>query len=132
MVFSLNFVYGQKQKINLDKETGLIYVNGEKYAKLDKENAPGQLGINKNFTISNLDGKELVYMSFQQQDIYDAFGNKKDTKSYYKITFLESNRSSNKNGTMTSSGAAKLVAKNFLIKDGEIDPSSEKKFHLKY
>ena len=132
MTISLNFAFGQKQKINLDKETGLIYVNGNKYAKLDKENAPGQLGINKNFTITNLEGKELVYIAFKQEDIYDAWGNKKETKSFYLITFLESNKSARKNGTMTASGAAKLIAKNNLILEGEIDSEAEKKFHLKY
>ena len=123
-------VYGQKKKITCDKETGMIEVNGEAYAQLSKENAPGQLGVNKNFTISNLEGEELIYMAFKQRVVYE--GGKKVTKSYYQITFLQSNRSSTKSGTMTATGAAKLVAKNNLIVDGEIDPAAEKKFHIKY
>ncbi len=33
---------------------------------------------------------------------------------------------------MRAGGAAKLVAKNKLIVDGQIDPAAEKKFLLKY
>ena len=55
--------YSQKKKVIYDKETGSIEVNGEPYAQLEKENAPGQLGINKNFTVLNLEGKELIYMA---------------------------------------------------------------------
>lgn len=124
--------YSQKTKVTYDKETGMIEVNGESYAYLSKENAPGQLGINKNFTISNLNGDELIYLAFQQEEVRDAWGNKKETKTFYKITFLESNRSSRKNGTMTASGAARLIAKNNLIVDGKIDADAERKFHLKY
>ena len=54
----------QKDKISYNKDSGTIEVNGEAHAQLIKENAPGQLGINKNFIITNLDGKELIYMVF--------------------------------------------------------------------
>jgi hypothetical protein len=126
-------IHGQKKKITYDKETGIIQVNGEEYAQLAKENAPGQLGINKNFTISNLEGDELIYMVFKQRSTYPngPYG-KEELKPYYQMTFLESNRSSNRNGTMSVSGAAKIVAKNDLIKDGKIDAAAEKKFHIKY
>ena len=122
----------QKDKISYNKDSGAIEVNGESHAQLIKENAPGQLGINKNFIITNLDGEELIYMVFTQQDIYDARGQKTKTESYYVINFLESGKSSRKNGTLSGSGAAKLVVKNKLIINGEISPAAEKKFHLKY
>ena len=132
LLLNLN-IHGQKKKITYDKETGIIQVNGEEYAQLAKENAPGQLGINKNFTISNLEGDELIYMVFKQRSTYPngPYG-KEELKPYYQMTFLESNRSSNRNGTMSASGAAKIVAKNNLIKDGKIDAAAEKKFHIKY
>jgi hypothetical protein len=108
-------------------------VNGEAYAKLDKENAPGQLGVNKNFTISNLDGEELIYMVFTQRDIYDSYGRKTDKKEvYYVINFIGSGRSSRIKGTMGAAGASRLVAKNNLIVDDKIDPDVERKFHMKY
>lgn len=125
--------YGQKQKITFNKETNLIEVNGEAYAQLSKENAPGQLGVNKNFIISNLEGKELIYMVFTQEDIYNVYGRRTGEKeTFYVINFLDSGRSSIKNGTISASGAAKLVAKNNLIVGMEIDPAAEKKFHMKY
>jgi hypothetical protein len=132
LILNLN-IQGQKKKITYEKETGIIQVNGEDYAQLAKENAPGQLGINKNFTISSLDGEELIYMVFKQRSTYPngPYG-KEELKPYYQMTFLESNKSSSRNGTMTASGAAKIVAKNNLIIDGKIDSAAEKKFHIKY
>ena len=132
LILNLN-IYSQKKKITYDKETGLIQVNGLDYARLSKENAPGQLGINKNFTISNLEGDELIYMVFKQRSTYpNGIYGKEELKPYYQMTFLESNKSSNRNGTITASVAAKIVAKNNLIIDGKIDSAAEKKFHIKY
>tara|TARA_B110001452_G_C14917354_1_gene320757 strand:- start:78 stop:506 length:429 start_codon:yes stop_codon:yes gene_type:complete len=132
LLLNLN-IHGQKKKITYDKETGIIQVNGEDYAQLAKENAPGQLGINKNFTISNLEGDELIYMVFKQRSTYPNGPNgKEELRPYYQMTFLESNRYSKKNGTMYAIGAAKIVAKNDLIKNGKIDAAAEKKFHIKY
>jgi hypothetical protein len=123
----------QKQKITLDKETGLISVDGTAYAHLSKENAPGQLGINKNYTISNLQGEELIYMVFTQEDIYDVYGRKTgNVNSFYVINFFESGESSRKKNTLSALGAAKLVGRNNLIRDGQIDAAAEKKFHMKY
>ena len=39
---------GYAQKIDVDKDSGLITVDGRSYAKLKRN-----LGINKNFTIAN-------------------------------------------------------------------------------
>jgi hypothetical protein len=90
----------------------------------------GSWGINNNFTVLNLEGKDLIYMAFKQRVV--ILNGKKETRSYYLITFLGSNRSSIKKGTMTANGAAKLIVKNNLIVENEIDPTAEKKFHLKY
>lgn len=124
---------GQKQKIAYDKDTGMITVDGADYAQLTKENAPGQLGVNKNFTISNLEGKELIYMVFTQRDIFDARGRNTGKKEvFYVINFLESGRTARRNGTLGALGAAKLVAKNNLLVGDQIDPSAEDKFHMKF
>ena len=123
----------KKPKVTYDKKTGMITLSGVDYAKLKKENAPGQLGINKNYTITNLDGDDLIYMSFTQEDIRDIYGRKTDEKkTYYKITFLGSGKHGIRNGTMTALGAAKIAARNNLIVNGNIDPAAEKKFLLKY
>lgn len=107
-------------------------MNGEKYAQLSKENAPGQMGVNKNFTISSLEGEELCFMTFHQEEIYDRGHKTGNQRVYYTISFVESNRSSEKDGTMGATSAAKLIVKNKLIMDEKIDPEAEKKFHIKY
>ena len=124
--------FGQKQKVEYDKKSGYILVDGKKYAQLSKENAPGQMGVHKNFTISNLEGEELCFMIFHQEDIYKNGYKTGDKRVFYTIVFAGSDQSSEKDGTMGASGAAKLMAKNKLIVNGEIDPDAEKKFHLKY
>lgn len=123
----------KKPKVTYDKETGIISVDAVEYAHLSKENAPGQLGINKNFTISNLDGDKLMYMAFNQVAIRDAWGREtKEKKTWYKMTFLGSGKSGTRDGTMTLMRAAKIASTNNLIVDGKIDPEAEKKFLLKY
>ena len=67
LVFAGTAGFAQKMKVQVDKESGTITVNEVPQAILIKENAPGQLGINKNFTITNLDGKELLYFVFTQE-----------------------------------------------------------------
>ena len=60
-----------------------------------KENAPGQIGINKNFTITNLDGEELIYMVFTSSENYDHKGKYTGKgEAWYTINFLESGRKS--------------------------------------
>jgi hypothetical protein len=130
--FAIN-LSAQKEKVEVEKESGKITVDGELYAIVLKENAPGQIGLNKNYTITNLDGDELIYMVFSQENVYNKYGQKTDeVKSFYKINFLGSGESSRKKSTMTAKSAAKLLVKNKLILDGKIDPEAEKKFHLKY
>ena len=124
---------GYAQKIDVDKDSGLITVDGRSYAKLIKENAPGQLGINKNFTITNLAGDELLYFVFTQEPERNRMGYETGKiLTYYTLNFINSGGTGRRNGTMRAGGAVKLVAKNKLIVDGQIDPAAEKKFLLKY
>lgn len=125
--------FAQKMKVKVDKESGTISVNNVPQAILIKENAPGQLGINKNFTITNLDGKELLYFVFTQEPETNSRGYKTgETLTYYTLNFIESRGQGRRTGTMTGLGAAKIAVKNGLIVDGEIDPVAQKKFLLKY
>ena len=124
---------GYAQKIEVDKDSGLITVDGRSYAKLIKENAPGQLGINKNFTIANLAGDELLYFVFTQEPERNRYGYETGkTLTYYTLNFINSGGIGKRNGTMRAKGAAKLVVKNKLIIDNQINPTAEKKFLLKY
>lgn len=125
--------FAQKMKVKVDKKSGTISVNEVPQAFLIKENAPGQLGINKNFTITNLDGKELLYFVFTQEHETNILGYRTgETLTYYTLNFIESRGQGRRTGTMTGLGAAKIAMKNGLIVDGEIDPVAQKKFLLKY
>lgn len=132
LVLFASSTFAQKQKIEYDKNTRIISVDGVSLALMEKEGAPGQLGINSNFTITNLEGKELIFMAFTQRPEYQNGYKTGKTLTYYVIEFVESGKTSKKQGTLKSSGAAKLIAKNKLIVDGQIDPRAEEKFHLKY
>ena len=124
--------FAQKQKVTIEKETGVILADGVPYAKMIKENAPGQLGVNKNFTITNLEGKELLYFVFTQEDERVRGYKTGKVLTFYTLNFIESGESGVRPGTFRSSGVAKMVVKNKLIKDGEIDEAAAKKFLLKY
>ena len=124
---------GYAQKIEIDKETGVISADGTEYAILLKENAPGQLGINKNFTIANLEGEELLYFVFTQEPELNGRGYETGkTLTFYTLNFIQSGKQGRRNGTMRAAGAAKLAVKHALIVEGEIDPVAESKFLLKY
>ena len=133
LLFISLFAFSQKQEISFDKKTGIISVDGVEYGKIHKENAPGQMGVNKNFTITNMNDEELIYMVFNTQARRDAYGRKTgETDTWYTINFLESGRHSTRQGTMNGKGAVKLVVKNELIENGKIDAEAENKFHMKY
>ena len=127
LIFASTAGFAQKMKVQVDKESGTITVNEVPQAILIKENAPGQLGINKNFTITNLDGKELLYFVFTQEPETNSRGYKTGkTLTYYTLNFIESGGQGRRPGTMTALGAAKIAMKNGLIVDGEIDPEAQK------
>jgi len=91
LIFASTAGFAQKMKVQVDKESGTITVNEVPQAILIKENAPGQLGINKNFTITNLDGKELLYFVFTQEPETNSRGYKTGkTLTYYTLNFIES------------------------------------------
>jgi hypothetical protein len=119
------------QKMKYDKKTNTISVDGNPHALMLRSNASVG-GINNNFSIQNLNGKELIYIKLKTKDEYDNRGRKIGTKTGYKIIFIDSGESVWKQNTMGAKGAMKLVVKNKLIKNNEIDASAERKFLLKY
>ena len=114
-----------------DKKTNVISVNGKPHALMLRTIATIG-GINNNFSIQSMDGKELLYIKLKTKDRFNAFGNLVDSQTGYEIIFIESGKSVWKRNTMGAKGAMKLVVKNKLIKDNNIDPSAEKSFLLKY
>lgn len=119
------------QKMKYDKETNIITVDGVPYAKMERSNA-SVAGLNNNFSIQNLEGKELMYIKLDTRKKYNRYGEVVEENVGYEIIFIDSGRSVWKRNTMGAKGAMKLVVKNKLIKDNDIDPEAERSFLLKY
>ena len=119
------------QKMKYDKETNIITVDGVSYAKMERSNA-SVAGLNNNFSIQNLKGKELMYIKLDTRKKYNRYGEVVEENVGYEIIFIDSGRSVWKRNTMGAKGAMKLVVKNKLIKDNDIDPEAERSFLLKY
>ena len=119
------------QKMKYDKETNIITVDGVSYAKMERSNA-SVAGLNNNFSIQNLKGKELMYIKLDTRKKYNRYGEVVEENVGYEIIFIDSGRSVWKRNTMGAKGAMKLVVKNKLIKDNDIDPEAERSFLLKF
>jgi hypothetical protein len=119
----------QKMKLKFDDESQLIYVNGEPYAKMIKTSAD-LLGLNKHFTIQNLQGEELMFMKFAPREHWDRENQQTVTTVYYDISFTQSgaNASVKKGFGLREKGAMKLLMKHGLVKDHTIDPQAESKY----
>lgn len=131
LLFSLFSYAVSAQKMKYDKETNLITVAGVPYAKMERSNA-SVAGLNNNFSIRNLEGKELMYIKLETRKKYNRYGEVVEENVGYEIIFLDSGKSVWKRNTMGAKGAMKLVVKNKLIKDNHIDPEAERSFLLKY
>jgi hypothetical protein len=117
----------QRQKMEYNKETQEILVNGEAYAKMVKTRT-GPISLLNNFSIQNLEGKELMVMNFKTREVFNRSTRKYESKPYYAIYFIDSEKKVNRNGSLGERGAMRIAVKNKLIKDGEIDAAAEKKF----
>lgn len=125
-------IYAQKAKLSYDKKTDIISADNVPFAKMVR--TPGDLiGLNKNYSIQNLEGEELVFLKYTLREHWDREEQKNVSTIWYEITFTQSGaRASIEKGLgMQKSGAMKLAFQNDLIKDGKIDPEAEARFiHL--
>jgi hypothetical protein len=128
-VFFLTGLTGnaQKEKITYDKETSEILVNGLAHSKMVKTRA-GIVSLNYDFSIQNFDNEELIFMKFKTEKRYNRQTGQNETKVYYDITFIGTGQQVRRNGSLGERGAMKIVVKNKLIKDNNIDPSAEKRY----
>jgi len=131
-MFMVQGIHAQKAKLTYDKKTDIISADNVPFAKMIR--TPGDLiGLNKNYSIQNLEGEELVFLKFTMREHWDREEQKNVSTIWYEITFTQSGaRASIEKGMgMQKSGAMKLAFQNDLIKDGRIDPESEARFiHL--
>ena len=75
-----------------DKKTNVISVNGKPHALMLRTIATIG-GINNNFSIQSMDGKELLYIKLKTKDRFNAFGNLVDSQTGYEIIFIERGKS---------------------------------------
>lgn len=110
--------FGQKVKPVWNEETNEVTLEGKYYIILKKMNG-GNLGLSKNYSVQNKEGDELIFMKFTPRT------NSEDETSYwYRMTFPESGSwfwLSKSIAGMGTKGAMKLLMKNELIKDGNLD-----------
>jgi hypothetical protein len=67
-------------------------------------------------------------MKFKTEKRYNRQTGQNETKVYYDITFIGTGQQVRRNGSLGERGAMKIVVKNKLIKDNNIDPSAEKRY----
>lgn len=120
------------QKIKYNK--GLVTLDGKPYVKLIKK--VKYVFVHNNFWIQNLDGKELMSAEVKER-ITRKWSTEKgkyvdETSYYYIVHFKESEAKVVLNRQLSKKGLIKMVFKNKLIKDNQIDPVAERKYILNY
>ena len=120
------------QKIKYSK--GLVTLDGKPYVKLIKK--VKYIIVHNNFWVQNLDGKELMSAEVKER-ITNQWNKQKYkyedvTSYYYVIHFKESEAKVVLNRQFSKKGLIKMILKNKLIIDNQIDPVAERKYILDY
>lgn len=109
------------QKVKLKKE--ILSIDGVEVAKIKGEKNKEYMGLVKDFTVSNMDGDELLTAVYSE--IFPADPND-NTKMVYEFNFIALNKTAYFN--VSTLGSAKsignLIGKNGLLKDGQLDESA--------
>lgn len=123
LILSLCFTSVFAQKVKVKVKNDILLVNDVKTAKIEGTKNKELLGLVKDFTISNMEGKELftaVYSDLFPESPSDNSSYhfefnfpSLDKKAYFKISKL---------GVAKSLG--NLIGKNHLIKNGEVNPKA--------
>ena len=125
-----NAINAQKIKDN----KGLITLDGKPYVKLIKK--VKYVLVHNDFWIQNLNGEELMYAQVKER-IRRVWSKERrkyvdETSYYYQIHFKGSEATVVLNRQLSKRGLIKLVFKNKLIKDNQIDPVTEREFISKH
>jgi hypothetical protein len=125
-----NGVKAQKIKDN----NGIITLDGKPYVKLIKK--VQYVFVHNNFWIQNLEGKELMSAKVKEKisSVYNKEKRKYEdqTSYYYVIYFKKSEAQVVLNSQLSKRGLIKLIFKNKLIKNNQIDPIAEREFISKH
>ena len=123
LVLVSSVVFGQKMKLIYDDDTETITKNGVPYAKMVK--TKGDLfGLQKNFSVRNLEDDELIFVKYSQKDGYDQYGRKDgSTENWYTFSFIETGGvvSMERGMGLGEKGLMKILAQNDFIVDGSVD-----------
>lgn len=119
------------QKIEVEKKTGLIIVDGTPSFYLTSRN---RVLFSSDYALENLQHQELAYLKALQQPTYSpASGN--STETYYNMTFSQSGNSCELHG-FTSFSVIKSLGRSIaaarLIQNNQISREAERKFVMMY
>ncbi len=122
--------YGQKIKPIYNDETQEVTIDGKYYIMMQKSGG-GNAGLSKNYSIQNKEGDEIVYMKFVARTKYNYSTKENETSYWYKISFSETGSwfwLSKSILGMSQKGAMKILVKNELIKDGNLNWDMAKRY----
>jgi len=115
------------QKVEVDKHTGLVKVNGKESFYLTEKN---KSLMQNDFALENLDHKELAYLKYEDEVHYTSGGKKTSTR--FLMVFTESGNQCYLDGFNIITGYIKPIAKRIaganLVQDGAISDMEERKF----
>ena len=124
----------QKEKVKLeyDKKTGIVSTETEPVFKVLEEKS-AQLPSAKDYTIQNLEGKNLFILAWN--DFEDARertqSNPNGRVIYYEVTFLNEKKDKVEIAYNTFMNIMKLIYRSDLIKDGKLNPEAVELFVIK-
>ena len=117
--------YGQKVKPVFNEDKKEVTIDGEYYINMEKMSG-GNLGMAKNYSFSNEEGDELIFMKFTPRT-----NDKNETSYWYEISFPGSGSwllVSTSIAGMGKKGAMKKLVKHELIKNGDLDWNMAKRY----
>jgi hypothetical protein len=128
LILSAAFVLpAHGQKVEVDKHTGLVKVDGKESFYLTEKN---KSIMQSDFALENLDHKELAYLKNEDEVEYTSGGKKTSTR--FLMVFTESGNQCYLTGFNLITGYIKPIAKRIaganLVQDGAVSDMEERKF----
>ncbi len=122
----------EKVKLDYDKKTGIVSTETVPVFKVLEEKS-AQLPSAKDYTIQNLEGKNLFILAWN--DFEDARertqSNPNGSVIYYEVTFLNEKKDKVEIAYNTFMNIMKLIYNSHLIKDGKLNPEAIELFVIK-
>lgn len=126
LLAGLNHAFAQR--VDVDKKTGLITVDGKPSFYLSGRN---RVMFQADYALENLQHQELAYLKALQQPVYSPVTNTTTTETFYNMTFTRSGNSCELHGYTSFSifkSLAKTIAAARLVQNNDISIQEERKF----